>query len=330
MARRMSTEEFKKLVYDKYDGKVEILSEYIGRTDPVYFVYHCEKHGDTYKYMNAKNVSSNKQFQPCKKCMQENKSKTRKTKDQLLQELKNKAIENGGVLLDNEWVKSKHNYRFKCSNPEHPIFEATHDAVCGSKESWCPYCAGRRGDFNSYYKKLIESKNGEMLDDYSGTYNHIRVRCLEQDWVWNVMPLNLKKGRWCPICSMPKSEIAVFDYLRNNKYNFEMQYTFDDLKSEYGEPYKFDFAIKDEFDKLILLIESDGYTHKNNESPESYLYSTFLSDNVKNRYCEDNDITLVRIEHEKEWTYDQHYEYVKKQFEEGIDSMISEGLNGAK
>ena len=53
---RRTTEQFKEDVFKKHGDKVEILSEYLGDTKPIDILYHCEKHGDVYKTLNAKNI----------------------------------------------------------------------------------------------------------------------------------------------------------------------------------------------------------------------------------------------------------------------------------
>ena len=51
-----TTEWFKQKVKEYHGDKVEVLSEYLGSEKPIKILYHCEKHGDTEKTINAKNV----------------------------------------------------------------------------------------------------------------------------------------------------------------------------------------------------------------------------------------------------------------------------------
>lgn len=311
--KRRTTQEFKDYICEKTNGKVEILSEYNGACEPIDFVYHCEIHGDIYKTMNAKNISSNKEFQPCDECTREkqrmNSGVSRKPND-LYNEFK-KHIENkGGTLITDKWLKSKGKYEIDCGNEDHPNFITTHDKIMHSNQ-WCPYCCGRKGEFDKYYSDLIESKNGEMLSDYIGSYNHLKVRCKTHNYIWEIMPLNLKKGRWCPICNLPNSEIAIYDLLIKCGYDFSIQYTFNDFKNDNGNEYKFDFAIFDNTGRLLLLIESDGANHRENRKPNDYHYNTYLSDCAKEEYCDKNSIKLVRIDYVSKWSYKYHYEYAK-------------------
>ena len=73
--------------------------------------------------------------------------------------------------------------------------------------------------------------------------------------MWNILPNNIKKGRWCPICNMGFNEKVVYDYLINMHCNFEIQYSFDDLMGDNNEKLRFDFAILNSDNSLVYLIE---------------------------------------------------------------------------
>lgn len=58
-------------IKEKHGDKVEILSEYQGKDSSIDYVYHCDKHGDTYKTAKASHLFE-KSFKPCKECTYEN------------------------------------------------------------------------------------------------------------------------------------------------------------------------------------------------------------------------------------------------------------------
>ena len=322
MGKQMTLDEFKNKVYLKYADSVKITSDYNGSINPVDFIYYCDTHGEIKSTMNAKNLLS-KTFQPCKECFSDSRKGKReiKTGEEYYNEFKQYIELNGGKLITPTWEKSKGKYEIDCGNADHPNFITTHDKIMHSNQ-WCPYCCGRKGYFNSYYKNLIESKNGEMLSEYKGSYDHIKVKCKTHNYIWDIMPLNLKKGRWCPICNLPKSEIAIFDLLTNNGYNFQIQYQFEDLTSEIGNSLKFDFAIFNNNKELMVLVESDGSSHRENRSVESFHYNTFLSDALKEEYCIKNNIKLIRIYHDKTWDYDYHYNYAENELISKINNIL--------
>lgn len=312
-----STEWFKEKVKNYHGDKVEILSEYLGLDKPIDIVYHCKKHGDTYKTINAKNICKS-YFLPCKQCQSINKSNSspRQTKDKefYFNRLKDYCKSHGGEVVSDKWITAKTVYKFKCGNPNHPIFETTADALY-SGSHWCPYCSGRAGNFEDEIREIIESKNGELLTAYENQYSYVKVRCKEHNYIWNIMPLNIKKGRWCPICHLPFSEKVMWDYLTNHGFNVEIQYKFDDLIGENNEKLKFDFAILDKNNKLQYLIEIDDCEHRYNHKQPRRVKAR-QRDLKKNEYCKIHNIPLYRMQYwwnKEPITYEDYYRYINNQ-----------------
>lgn len=103
-------------------------------------------------------------------------------------------------------------------------------------------------------------------------------------------------------CLKSKGEQKVFNILKSNNINFITQYTFENLISEYNNlKYKFDFAILDNNNNLKYLIEYDGEQHFEKFVRESgwcnreNFMKTQYHDEIKNQYCEQNQIPLIRI-----------------------------------
>lgn len=111
---------------------------------------------------------------------------------------------------------------------------------------------------------------------------------------------NLKSGAQISCgCIKSYGERIIADILRKNNINFAQQYTFLDLRSENGRLLRFDFAIFDEEGKLYELIEFDGRQHfygpEGNWSNSDSLESIRARDELKNNYCKENSIKLIRI-----------------------------------
>lgn len=237
----------------------------MGSEKPINLVYHCPIHGDTYTTINAKNICK-PYFLPCKKCQSIRKSQSvkkadKKNKQFYYDRLVKYCKERGGNVLETEWTRAKDIYHFKCVNPDHSIFTTTADALY-SGEHWCPYCSGRAGDFQNELTKLCEEKDGKLLSEYKSAGEYVTVRCNKHNYIWDILPNNIKKGRWCPICNMGFNEKVVYDYLINMHCNFEIQYSFDDLMGDNNEKLRFDFAILNSDNSLVYLIEIDDEEHK--------------------------------------------------------------------
>lgn len=100
---------------------------------------------------------------------------------------------------------------------------------------------------------------------------------------------------WCE--SLSQRHFECLCYLLDNNIKFKMEYWFQDLKSE--KPLRFDFAIFNNDDKLIELVEIQGDQHYNPGFLSQNGFEKFqkqqIRDSLKNKYCEDNNIKLVII-----------------------------------
>lgn len=288
---KIQTERYFENVRTKYGDKVEILSEYQGKERPITICYHCEKHGDTVKTMVAKNVF-NKKFCPCKECQHEHKSGFRSfNKVDLYNRLVDYCVSRGGTVIEKKWTKAKDTYHFKCNNPKHPVFESTADSLFSGRH-WCPYCSGRTGNFEKEIDDIIQSKDGVRIGKYVNTATPIRVKCVEHDFEWDITPCNIKKGRWCPVCNMGLSEKAVWDWYKERNVNIVPQYTFESFSGDLNNKYRFDFGILSEDGKLQYLLEIDDETHRGNCEKYAHVRQ---SDKLKDKYCKDHNINLIRI-----------------------------------
>ncbi len=321
---------FKNKVYEYHGNKVDLLSEYNGGNKQINIVYHCEFHGDTYKTINAKNICK-PYFLPCKECQSINKRKSsaakeNKGKEYYYQRLKDYCESRGGTLLNSEWTTAKDTYQFKCANIDHPVFYSTADSLY-SGSHWCPYCCGRKGNFEDEIVEIIKSKKGELLSTYISQDKYVKVLCKEHNYVWDILPFNIKKGRWCPVCNLPFSEKTVFDYLTNHNISFDIQYKFDNLYGENNELLRFDFAIfKNNNNKeLYCLFEIDDCEHWYNHKQERRVKAR-ERDILKNQYCLKNNITFYRIPYifsKKAVSYVEYYEYLDSQLGNIIKPLLN-------
>lgn len=99
---------------------------------------------------------------------------------------------------------------------------------------------------------------------------------------------------------MSRYESFVRDYLNEHHIDFVQEYSFEDCRSKYK--LRFDFAIFDH-SGLAYLIEVDGEQHFypvsfNGEDKEESLRNFKAAkkrDEIKNTFCENNKIQLIRI-----------------------------------
>lgn len=98
-------------------------------------------------------------------------------------------------------------------------------------------------------------------------------------------------------CLKSLGEEKIIKILTENNYIFKTQYTFEDLKKV--KPLRFDFAIFDDLNNLIALIEYQGQQHFL-EKPYGYYTEEKIqkikeNDSLKRKYCKKNNIKLIEI-----------------------------------
>lgn len=96
-------------------------------------------------------------------------------------------------------------------------------------------------------------------------------------------------------CLISAGELKINEILSKNFILYETQKTFDDLVYENGKKHRFDFYINNSY-----LIEFDGKQHYIGWSgKEENLLKQQERDNIKNNYCKENNIPLIRIPYTK-------------------------------
>jgi hypothetical protein len=109
-------------------------------------------------------------------------------------------------------------------------------------------------------------------------------------------------GSGCPKCKASKGEIKIRKWLDDNGYSYKEQKRFTDCRHKL--PLPFDFYLP----TYNTCIEFDGehhfkpYSFTNNRD-DDYKYKNFLNillrDKIKNDYCLNKNITLIRIPYTK-------------------------------
>ena len=171
-------------------------------------------------------------------------------------------------------------------------------------ERKCGNCSNNIKNSLSRVKQELTDVYGNEYELY-GEYNGSREQSIYiHNKCKNTFPAslyNLLNGKTaCPYCSTEKSigEMKIQIFLNNNNIYYEPQYWFNDCRNT--NPLPFDFAIfqNNNKTKLIFLIEFDGRQHF--EPVEIYggeegFIKTKINDNIKNIYCNKNNIILLRI-----------------------------------
>ena len=104
-------------------------------------------------------------------------------------------------------------------------------------------------------------------------------------------------------CLTSSGEAKIEQLLQSNNIKYKKQYTFSDLLSEKNSPLKFDFGILNSNNSLLYLIEYDGIQHfkcrGTGWNTEEHLEYTQQHDKMKEEYCKQKNIPLIRIPYTK-------------------------------
>lgn len=107
-------------------------------------------------------------------------------------------------------------------------------------------------------------------------------------------------------CIQSKNESVIAQMLNSLGYTYQQQYTFDDLTStgRNCDKLPFDFAVINPHTKqAIYLIEYDGIQHftEKHQWKENGYKTTHSNDLLKNKYCFNKNIPLIRIPFNKKY-----------------------------
>lgn len=241
--------------------------------------------------------------------------------------------EDNNLLVDNphlceEWNYEKNDKRPEeyCPNSNQEVWwkcKKGHEWPAlisnrNSKESGCPYCAGqlpsKENNLFTRNPKLASewhpTKNGD-LTPYDVTVSSNKYAwwiCKECDHEWYAM-INWRSGEsgsGCPECNKTSTgEILISSVLDSYSIPNTSQFRIEECRNKNKLP--FDHAVFRDIEKtdLIFLIEFDGYHHFypvcfggiSEEMAIKTMKQTQFHDKIKDKYCLDNNIHLLRIDY---------------------------------
>ena len=167
----------------------------------------------------------------------------------------------------------------------------------------CPKCGLRRTTeshrmTNEEYTERLAKINPNIiaLEEYTNSQTLILHKCLIDGYEWKIRPKNTLNGIGCPKCSESKGERRIRIWLENNNIDYIHQHKYEDCKDIH--PLPFDFYIS----TYNVLIEYDGEQHFRPIDlfgGQEYFEYIQKHDAIKNEYCKNNGIPLLRIPYYK-------------------------------
>jgi len=162
----------------------------------------------------------------------------------------------------------------------------------------CPICGGtgkkNTKEFIDNAAKVHNGKYDYDLVNYKNNITKVKIICPNHG-VFTQRPNDHLNGSGCNKCSQSVGEMIIYRLLIENNINFTFQKTFEDCK--YKAKLKFDFYIP----ILNICIEYDGKQHyeiNNFFGGIKGLQYQQKRDSIKNIYCKENNIKLLRIKYD--------------------------------
>lgn len=228
-----------------------------------------------------------------------------KTQDEFIEEMY--------LLAGNEYILES---EYRGNDKPVDIFHS----VCGNRYSVeprvftshgnrCPICRGglikSHEDFDREVKSLVGDEY-TFLQKYINNVTKLKVMHNKCNYVYSVNPSNFLYGRRCPRCKSSKGEERIYNVLSNN-YNFKItpQEKYPNLHYKDSKmSLRSDFKVENLENGVSFFIEYDGRQHF-----EKVLWSRGMSqidleenlrqqqekDELKNIYCRNNNLKLLRI-----------------------------------
>lgn len=318
MARRWTTESFTEFVSN--NSECELLSEeYVHCNTKLRFRCKCGNEFET-----APKTFLGKGKRHCDECGKEKQmvglEEFRKNSSYTYEFVRSFISNDGNVLLNKEYfgIKCHIEIKCKCGNE----FKTTFDSYKNGGKRQCNECSklisnrtkqsrkrSRNKKSTAPYtyeevQRIINSTNGCTLlsEQYVGVKTNLVIRCKCGELFKTTFDCFRSKNKFrCGKCSGKQSagETRIENWLLSKGVKFQKQYRIRGCRHK--KPLPFDFAIfKD--DLLECLVEYDGEQHfrpyrfQDNQLMEYVKFKKVQErDEIKNNYCKDNNIKLVRI-----------------------------------
>lgn len=273
------------------------IEKYVDKS--THIMHYCTKH-DMYWSATPDNVLHSN---GCPLCRNETiGNKLKKTHQQYIEELKQY---NHNIEVIGEYVGANTQILHRCKIDGYEWFATPANILFGCG---CPKCKTRKlsnmfsKSHAEYVRELsVVNSNLEVLGEYINAKIPILHRCKIDGYEWEAAPSNILSGQGCPKCQTSKGEKQIHQWLENNNITYVYQKTFTDCKDKKELP--FDFYLP----RYNLCIEFDGRQHfepvdfsgKGQDWALEQFLITQKHDEMKNQYCNDNNIRLLRIPYYK-------------------------------
>lgn len=314
MGKRKTQEQFEQDVYERLGRDYKLLSPYPGAHGKVQMLhYPC---GNTF-LKNVHDIIT--KSSGCPYC---NGAQPAKYNEQWV---KNNTPFPYTYIKDYKGMKEKCWFHCKKCNSN---FLQLPSRLINQKIYGCNCCPTKKMTHQEFLERLGEDclKEYAILDEYVNIDTKIRMQHLTCNTIFEIDPYHFierYKKTYCPICYYKKSkgEIIIGKFLSARNILFHKEFIFPDLPLA-----RFDFYIPEK----NMIIEYDGQQHYETIEcwgGEEALKEIQKRDTIKNIYCINNNISLIRIPY---YDFDLINQILYEIFEEKSSTTIEKYLINTK
>lgn len=294
--------EPKGYVFTKIGDKFEVMAKDLACNSKARIKVVCDYCGKEYdaSFINVMKSRKTIEKDACFRCKYKKSSEVSifRNAHDIICRAKNACEKAGYGLLttEQEYTGVKMTARIEC--PKHGEQNVNLWALLNG--AGCPSCARETVAIKNtldadYVEEYINGINGNTLlnkEDYKTRKTHnLNIRCTCGNVYTTSFECYIAGVQQCYSCSCKESkrerEIRLF--LDAHNINFEQEKRFDDCHDINILP--FDFYLPE----YNLIIEFDGQHHFEETHNRADYETTKRHDAIKNKYCEDNNINLLRI-----------------------------------
>lgn len=294
---REKTETARRKDLSEYDGKSLAESkgfEYVGMTrhdSKVWVEFICPNHREygvqEMPYFNMQRVVAG-----CQHCIGRNDSE-----EHVLQEMRDG---NEHIILLEPYTGRTKRTKMLCTKHNNIIYTTPNNVI---HDKACYYCGIEKlSEFNKipeseFCRRLKENGyNISVVCGYDGITSIVTVRCNDCGYEWSNQA-NYILSTGCPCCNNNSTEFKLGEIIRSHGFKCIPQFSLDDCRDI--RPLPFDFYLPE----INALVEYDGEGHympvrfggmSDEEAEEHFIYIQ-KHDDIKNKYCAENDIPLIRV-----------------------------------
>ena len=206
------------------------------------------------------------------------------------EEVKNYIESFGYKLLSTEYNNARERLLVKCECGNEYFVSFTNFKT-GSR---CYECRKVKWSKEKIIEYITNHTDFEFIEfiEYKKGISTLKLKCEHgHEFISNFNRVKYK-GCGCPECKTSKGEQRIEEILIKYNLEYKKQHRFQDCRFKY--PLPFDFYLP----KQNCCIEYDGEQHYvaiDHFGGYEKLLETKRNDEIKNQYCKDNNINLIRI-----------------------------------